>query len=319
MARKDSKQRQEKNNISRPTIARVNGYHSGTGSSNYAYNGFGENRYFTSDRYIKLDREFRRPDGKPLKGYGLEIELVCHTITNTTVLAELLDKVVFSKFPEHLFKMQSDCSLDGNSTAECITQVMTKEFVRNHYPEFKLMYDHYFHALGISSNLSCGMHCNISNAVFGAAEKTQETAIRKLYYIVNKHYDRMCVMLHRDRNSTRFAGRMSVTKDFCKTTDISRVGSSHAVCFNLGHYREGRIELRLVGNQVSYACFRNTMETVFHLCEAVKRLSWEDCDDFSKIWFGCNQHVYDRLTMVRDLPASQLEAVRNTVVNVDFR
>lgn len=319
MARKDSKARQNKNDVARPNIARVNGYHSGTGSRNYAFNGFGQNRYYTSDRYIALDADFRRPDGKPLKGYGLEIELSCSTITNTTVLAELLDKVIFSKFPEHLFKMQSDSSLRGSSTAECITQVMTREFIRNHYPEFKQMYDFYFPALGIGSNTSCGMHVNISTAVFGTAKKTVDESIRKLYYIINKHYSHMCIMLHRDSNATYYCSRMSYDKEHVRKMDLSSYCSSHGVSFNLGHYSEGRIELRLVGNQPSYAAFRNTMETVFHLCEAVKRLSWSDCDDFPKIWHGCNQHVYDRLTLCRDLTRDQLDAVKATVIPVDFR
>ena len=319
MARTDSKLRQSAYSANAPEIAIVHSYHSGSGSSNYAYNGFFDNRYYTSDRFIKLDNNFRRPDGKALKGYGLEIELGCNTISSTTVLAEILDKVVFAHFPEHLFKMQSDCSLRGSSTAECITQVMTREFIRNHYPEFKLMYDHYFRTLGIESNTSCGMHCNISNAVFGAAEKTQADAIRKLYYIVNHHYDQMCIMLHRDRDATLYCGRMTAEKEACRTMDLTGHISSHGVSFNLGHYTEGRIELRLVGNQISYACFRNTMETIFHLCSAVKDLSWSDCDDFARIWYGCNQHVFDRLTMVRGMDAADLQRVRSTVVPVDFR
>lgn len=320
MARKDSKQRQSQNAHERAGIARVQRYHerSNHSASNYAYDGFKANRYYTSDRFIELDASFNRPDGKPLKGFGLEIELTSNSINNTTVLAEILDKVVFSHFPAYLFKQQSDSSLGGTAASECITQVMTREFIRNHYPEFKLMYDVYFPNLGINSDLSCGMHCNISNAVFGSNQATIDTCIRKLYYIINKHYDRMCIMLHRDRSHTAYAGRMNYSMDYAKTFDLASQFSSHGVSFNLGHYSEGRIEVRLVGNQPTYAAFRNTMETIFFLCDRVKKLSWSDCDDFAKIWQGCNQHVYDRLTLCRDLPADQLLAVRSTVNPVDF-
>ena len=91
--RKDSKERQA--NRAGVDIASVQRYHGGPARSvNYAYNGFKENRYYTSDRTIKLDNDFNRPDGKPLKGIGLEMEVVSD-ITSQTVLAEVLDKIIF--------------------------------------------------------------------------------------------------------------------------------------------------------------------------------------------------------------------------------
>ena len=184
-------------------ITNVHRYHEGGSySQNYAFAGFGSNRYFTSDRFIPLDDNFNRPDGRPLKGYGLEIEMECRGISNERVLAEILNKVIFTNFPEFLFKLQHDASLDGDTSAEAITQVMTREFVRNNYPAFKLMYNTYFPAMGIKCGTSCGMHCNISRAVFGNAEKTQTIAVRKLYYIVNRHYNLICRLTNRDPGAT---------------------------------------------------------------------------------------------------------------------
>lgn len=185
--RKESKQAKQ------ATISAVQGYHAGSswGSEEYAFQGFQSNKYFTSDRYVPLSASYDRVDGKPLKGYGLEIETECNGVTNTAVLAEVLTKVVFSHFPADLFKLQRDGSLHGDSSAECITQIMTKEFIRNHYGAFKLMFDTYFPAFGISASASgnCGMHVNISRGAFGKSEEVQATAVRKLYYIINHHYD----------------------------------------------------------------------------------------------------------------------------------
>lgn len=298
------------------TIANVQGYHQGGYNGNYAYQGFRANKYFTSDRFIALDANFNRPDGKPLKGYGLEIETTCRGIHNETVYAEVLDKIIFSAFPSDLFKMQRDGSLGGDTSAECITQVMSREFVRNQYSAFKLMYDHYFPAFGVACDSSCGMHCNISLACFGAKPETQAEAVRKLYYIVNKHYDLMCEMVNRDHHRTGYCQRMNYTKTYAQTLDLENQMCSHGVCFNLGHYDEGRIELRLVGGQKNYACFRNTMETVFFLVDAVKRLSWADLDDITKIFKGCNQYVADRLSRARTAgycTTAQLDAVMATV------
>lgn len=294
-------------------LAGVQGYHRGAGASmNYAFNGWRQNKYFTSDRFIPLDENFNRPDGRPLQAYGLEIETECNGIMNQTVLAEVYDKIIFSHFPADLFKMQQDGSLGGRTSAECITQVMTKSFIRNNYPAFKAMYNTYFPSFNISAdseNTHCGMHVNISNAVFGQTKEAQDEAIRKLYYIVNKHFN-VCKNLFYRKGSTHYCAQMDYAR--AKTMSLEGRYSDHYCCFNLGHYSEGRIELRLVGGQKNYACFRNTMESVFFLVEKARKISWRDCDSLVKIFSGCNQYVYDRLTIcgVND---SDLMAIHATV------
>lgn len=282
-------------------------------TANYQYHGFKVNKYYTSDRYEKLTPDFKRPNGQPLKGWGFEIETACNSIMDDSVLAEVMDKMIFSHFPADLFKFQHDGSLSGRSTVECITQVMTKLFIRNHYKEFKLMYDHYFKALGIRCNSSCGMHTNISNACFGDTREAQELAIRKLFYIVNKWYSIMCPLFNRDINATTYCRQMHFQN--AKTMDLHGFGSNHGVCFNLGHIDEGRIELRLVGPQTSYGCFRNTVESVFFLVDRVKKISWTECDDLAAIFSGCNQYVYDRLnSKCRDMIAADtMEKIKNAV------
>lgn len=317
--------REARQQISR-TGARVQRYHEGGSwddEQQYAFEGFSENRYFTSDRFIPLTAQFERTDGKPLKGFGLEIEVECQNILTNEALAEVLEKIIFAEFPPHLFKMQRDGSLgDGNSSAECITQPMSKEFIRNNYRNFKLMYNHYFPIFGISATESgnCGMHCNISNACFGRDSRTQETAIRKLYYMINKHFKLMCALVNRDSRRTNYCGQMDYTE--AKTMDLHNNCSNHYVCFNLGHYDSGRIELRLVGGQKDFGCFRNTMESIFHLIEASKNLEWKELDDITAIFSGCNNYVFDRLnTLVRrsgQITEEQLTAISATVKTEQF-
>ena len=59
------------------------------------------------------------------------------------------------------------------------------------------------------------------------------------------------------------------------------------------------------------------MESVFHVVDAVKKLSWEDCDNVEKIFAGCNQYVFDRLrSKVRDagcITDAQLAYIAETV------
>lgn len=298
-------------------ISTVNSYHARTDCSvNYAFQGWQSNKLFTSDRCIKLDDDFNRADGKPLQAYGLEIELICNSISNTTVLAEVLNKVIFAHFPADLFKLQSDCSLGGQSSAEAITQVMTRDAIRNMYPAFKAMYNDYFPAMDITAgHSSCGMHVNISNGLFGKTEATQTEAIRKLYYIINSRFALSCDLFRRRRDATDYCGRMNASKEYVQHMDLADQPCSHGVCFNLGHFTEGRVELRLVAGQKDYGAFRNTMETIFHLINAVKRLSWKECDDPEAVFSGCNQYVFNRLnTMCREhFTAAQLRNIRATV------
>ena len=246
------------------TITCVDGYHAGGYNGNYAYQGFRSNKYFTSDRFIKLDANFNRPDGKPLKGVGLEIETECRGLRNQTVYAEVLNKIVLAEFPADLFKLQNDGSLGGDTSAEIITQVMTKEFIRNQYSNFKLMYNTYFPAFQIScaSSGNCGMHVNISNACFGNKKESQDLAIKKLLYIVNRHFNFFCALTNRNVSNTHYCARMDRYMDMneAKNVRLDQMSCSHGICFNAGHYTEGRIELRIVGGQKDFGCFRNTME-----------------------------------------------------------
>ena len=318
--------RKDKKTTKTVQLETVQGYHAGSYNGNYAYQGFKSNKYFTSDRWIALDSNFNRPDGKPLKGYGLEIETECRGLSNQTIYAEVLQNLIFAHFPADLFKLQHDGSLGGDISAECITQVMTKEFIRNNYASFKLMYDTYFPAFSVSCSRSgnCGMHVNISNAVFGAKEETQSIAIRKLLYVVNHHYKLFAIMTNRSMNHTHYCGQMPqyATMAGARNADLYHMSGSHYNCFNGSHFPEGRIEIRLVGGQSNFACFRNTMECIFHVIEAVKKLSWEDLDDVTKIFHGCNQYVFDRLkSKCYDADAitmEQLNAIRPTVIREEL-
>jgi hypothetical protein len=166
------------------------------------------------------------------------------------------------------------------------------------------------------------MHVNISRGYFGRTDKAQTEAVRKLYYIVNHHYDLCCALFHRDSSRTGYCSRMRADLDYCKTLDLGSHFSNHGVSFNLGHWNSGRVEIRLVGGQKNYACFRNTMESVFHLCDAVKTLSWAECDDLTKVFSGCNQYVYDRLKSycrtAGTITDDQLAAIHPTVQRADL-
>lgn len=302
--------RKAKRNVRKTTDTRgMQGYHHSDGvSRNYAQAGYGDKRYYyASDRKVELERingEWVRKDGKPIKGYGLEIELANNAIVSTSIATNVLRTMVLNHIDEDLFKIQSDGSLRGSSTAEAITQVISKEAVRNYYPKWKRMYDENMPETGWQTNSSCGMHVNISLAVFGKEAKAQFDAIKKLCYFVNNRFSFSCWLFHRSIGSTDYCapretfGNLAYMKGLSMAEARSFV-SSHGVSFNWGHYGESpstaRVELRLVGPQDSYIRFRNTMECVFHLVEACKSLSWASMDDPKAVFKGCNKYVVQRL------------------------
>lgn len=252
-----------------------------------------ELRVFTSDRSKSLSEVFA--SGKLLQGYGVEIETMADIDGGHKweIIGAVLEKVVFADFPADLFRFEKDGTISG---AECISQIMSKSFVRNHYNDFKNLYDVYFPRFGFNCRGGCGMHVNMSNGCFG---KDYATPIRKFAYFVNAYYD-FCKVLFSRENSTNWCGRMNATKRYWKEVDLTYMPNDHNICFNFGHYNSGRIELRLVGGQKNFATFRNTMECVFHLVDAVKRVSWDDIDDFKKVFKGCNKYVLDRLSRCKN-------------------
>ncbi len=260
-------------------------------------------KVFTSDRYHELTAKD--------KAYGLEIETNCTWINvhgtsqqGRESIGALLQEVVFKEFPKDFVRWELDGSING---AECITQCMTKEFIRNHYAQFKNLFDVYLPKFGMTPNISCGMHTNISLANFGINEEKRIENAKKLYYFINKHYDLACCLLQRNPSRTTYCGRMSsrVTIQSAKEIDLHDFYDDHGSCINFGHVYETResarrVELRLVGGQTKFAMFRNTMETIFHIMDAIKNVSWESLDKLEVVFKGCNKYVLSRLDLCRE-------------------
>lgn len=295
-------------------VERIHGYHHGSYEKHYV---------FASDRPNEADSSYHLlKDGSLPAMIGIELETECWGITNSVVYANVL-KIAFQHFHKDLWKIESDCTLNGGDVgAECITQPMTKAYIRNHYRDFRAMYE-MFEQFGIDNARTgdCGQHAHISLTCFGRTKATQDEAIRKLYYIVNRHYDFICALLYRRADRQNWCGRMDYTEAW--TMNLEYMDGSHSNGFNGSHYRNGNIELRIPGGQKNYPCFRNTMESIFHLLEVVKTISRSDCDDIVKVFSGCNQHVFDRIASYcyerGTISAEQVESIRQTVKNVDFR
>lgn len=302
----------------------LQGYHQGIfGNESYAFSGFKSNKYFTSDRTIDLDEQFRRKDGKDCKGFGLEIESECTSINDSIIYAHILKNMIINVLPDDLFKFQRDSSLGGLSSAEMITQIMTKEFIRNNYPNFYQMFKRLESIKAGCGSINCGMHVNMSNALFGN-EKQRKENILKLVYFVNKNYRLSCNLFKRNASHTGYCQRLNYNfnsfkefKENVKNISLNSIATSHSECFNLSHYNAGRIELRIVGGQPNFQAFRNTMEVVFHLIEAVKTLKGDQLDDLKLVFNNCNKYVLSRLKDCRDSGSLDLDVFNEIKANSD--
>lgn len=302
--------------------------------SGYHYGNYESLKCFNSDRPVLLDNNFAVSNentdsikrickvGSHLGMFGLEVETENHNVSDSTIAVNLLVMVFDKLFPTDMWKCERDGSLSGNGSVECISQCFTKAFMRNNYKNFKAMFDNYFTAFGITTeNDNCGMHVSVDLTNLGKNTEDQKENAKKLYYLINKHFELFTVAFSRT-NGTYWCGRC---RDWQRIKDVNfddhEWSASHNFCMNYSHASTGRLEIRLVGGQKNYACFRNTMETVFHVVDAVKKLSWSDLDDITKVFKGCNNHVYDRLTRCKRegvLNQVDLDKIATTVKPVDW-
>lgn len=282
------KMRKEKKIERTANIKTMSGYHA---RQNSDWNCERANSFIGGAKYFASDRAKDLGTVENAKGYGIEWEMTSALTSNGTILATILDSEFRAHLPMNFFKFESDCTVD----IECVSQIGTKAFFRNHYASFKAIYK-YLKTIQTGPNFggqSCGMHVNISIANFGKDEATQKANIMKLHNWINRDrnsYEFACKMLHRDINRTHYCGRM--------TPDYLDACGSHGYCMNYAHMDEGkasRVEIRLVGAQKTFPAFRNTMETIFWLVKQSKELSADAWNDPIKLWSGCNQYVFDRL------------------------
>lgn len=279
-------------------IANVARYHGGSFETLNAY---------MSDRPVKLDYDYTvsndNPDsikkmfkvGSHLPLIGIEFETVSDLSTTSadrqTVIVNI-EKMIFQNvgLPKDFFKCEQDCTVD----VECVSQTFSKAWMRNNYNRFKAMYDAMSQMTITTNDSRCGMHVNLDLSNFGKTHDVQVDNVRKLGYLINKHYDFFVVAFARNRRCTRWCPRMNDSMDYWKTSTHFPTDHS-SCCINMGHLNQNRVEIRLVGGQRNYPCFRNTMEVVFKVIESVKKLSWKDMDDLTKVFAGCNHNVWSRL------------------------
>ena len=305
-------------------VGHIQGYHGNEWSGeSYAFHGFPTNEYFNSDRteptavvdgkLVRLDKKTGLPSGLPMETVGLEVEVECNGIVKLEALSAIAEHILFPnfKYGDRMFKMQHDGSLGGATSVEIITQPMTIAKIRNDYPAWKAMFEYMrkFDMSADSYDTDCGMHVNLGVDLFGKTEEEQKENLRKLYFLINNRYKFFRNLFYRSQYKSGWCLRMESSKladyyipyaeelDFhnARNLDFDKVTGDHHFCLNYSHFKAGRIEIRLVGGQRDFDCFRETMECVFWIVGRIGTLRWDDLDDLVKVFKGCNQYVISRI------------------------
>jgi len=317
--------RQEARNYTNPEIAQIAEYH---------HSRFQSLKAFLSDRPANLNSDYTISEnntastlkfakaGSRSKLFGLEWENVSRIANSVgyTIYANLLDLMMEKAgFPDDFWRMEKDITVN----AECVTQTFTKAWMRNNYKCWKALYELCESFRVTTNDPRCGMHVNVDISNFGSDSESQQEAIRKLAYLINKHYRFFCVAFHRDPSATSYAGYMTDSKEYWKNFDFDNASASHGNCMNLSHVLgQNRVEIRLVGGQAGYYGFRNTMEVVFHVVERVSKLSWNDLDNLEKVFTGCNTYVFKRISQecldARLISQEAIEKILPTVKEVNY-
>ncbi len=129
---------------------------------------------------------------------------------------------------------------------------------------------------------SCGLHVHVNRDAFGETEKDQDTAIARVLYFVEKHWNELLIFSRRTQSQLDSWARRYGYKDQPKEM-LEHAKNGYAgryTCVNLTNY--ATIEFRIFRGTLKLNTIFATLQMVNHICnvalslsdEALKNLSW---------------------------------------------
>lgn len=172
---------------------------------------------------------------------------------------------------EHIY-----CKHDGslNEGFEIVSHPMTLDY---HLREMKwrevmeeaLEMDYLSH-----NTSSCGLHVHVGRSAFGESEIEQESAIGRVVFFVEKHWNELVKFSRRTAaNLNRWASRYATISETAKET-YSKAKAKYAgryVAVNLENYTT--IEFRMFRGTLRYKTFVATLQLVEEICKLANNLS----------------------------------------------
>lgn len=121
---------------------------------------------------------------------------------------------------------------------------------------------------------SCGLHIHVNRDAFGKSEDVQESAIGRIVFFVEKHWNELVKFSRRTpANLNRWAARYATISETAKETyeKAKQKYTGRYVAVNLENY--STIEFRIFRGTLRYKTFAATLQLVEEICRLAKNLS----------------------------------------------
>ena len=178
------------------------------------------------------------------------------------------------------------CKHDGSieNGFEIVSHPMGLEYHLNDMPWLKIFDKAISMGYRSHQTSTCGLHVHVNRTAFGDDYDSQEEAIARVIYFVEKHWDKLLKFSRRtEANINRWASRYGISsnaKDTYKNAKDNRRGRYVAV--NLEN--DNTIEFRLFRGTLRYTTFAATLQLVYEICRfaimltdsELENMSWDD-------------------------------------------
>ncbi len=176
------------------------------------------------------------------------------------------------------------CKHDGsiNNGFEIVSHPMTLAYHRD-----KMNWSDLFEAAVAREYRShqtqtCGLHIHVNRSAFGKTEEEQDTAIARVIYFVEHHWNELVMFSRRhsetlDRWAARYATISNTARETYQKAKDKRMGRYVAV--NLEN--ENTIEFRLFRGTLRYKTFLATLQLVDEICFLAARLTDKEMEEMS--------------------------------------
>ena len=174
---------------------------------------------------------------------------------------------------EHIY-----CKHDGSlhDGFEIVTHPMTLDYHVNKMP-WKEITDK-ARELGYYSHQSdtCGLHIHVNRTVFGVSSHTQEAAIARVLYFVERNWNELLIFSRRTLGQLNSWARRYGYKDQPKEMleHVKKGSAGRYTCVNLTN--DDTIEFRIFRGTLKLNTILATLQLVNHICEVAVSMSDDD-------------------------------------------
>ena len=278
-----------------------------------------DNAYYDDDSdYPYCESCFQKLKERPIHSYNYKPEPIFYGSENDLYMGVELEIDKGGELDENAEKLldiannsrdRLYCKHDGSlhDGFEIVSHPMTLEYHMSKM-NWKEVFEKALEMHYASHNTStCGFHIHCSRYAFGEDSYTQDAAIGRVVFFVEKHWNELVRFSRRhadalERWAARYATISPTTKETFKKAKDKRMGRYVAV--NLENYET--IEFRLFRGTLRYETFIATLQLVSEICNAAISMSDKEMENLSWSDFVLRIDKENRSELISYLKLKQL-------------